>query len=186
MTPEQAQECAELICNAYPNTAGKMPVINAYAKQLAGYSYKFTAATLLELPSQRPGEFCPSISDIQDALVQRYVKHFWLAARTLAALVYQGRYLPGNDDHLAAWLDWYREKVNQGRDPERGIVLRCLREQIPPKQLLQQLHRPLPPREGGPMPPPERRDREGRVCAAVRFRDWNGLLAAAAPGQKGG
>lgn len=183
MNEQQAQECAELICNAYPNTAGKVAVINAYAKQLAPYTYKFTAATLLELPGKHEGQFCPSIQEIQTALVRRYVTLFWAEVRALAVRVYATRYLPGNAHHEQAWVTWYVEKVRGLLDPDRDAVLRCLRERETPRALLLRIHRPLGPRDGGPIPPPERKSRDSRLCAAVRFGDWKGLLGAVAGGE---
>ncbi len=184
MNPEQAQECAELICNSYPNTAGKTAVVNAYAKQLAAYSYKFTAATLLELPGKHQSQFCPSIPEIQDALIRRYVIHFWAAVKELASQEYAVRYQPGNDHHRSTWIDWYREKVNGANDPDKETVLRCLRERVTPRSLLEKIHRPLGPRPGGPMVPPERKSRHGSLCAAVKLGDWNGLLSTVTGGDR--
>lgn len=177
MNFDQGLECAELICSAYPNTAGRTAVINAYAKQLMTYPYEFTGPVLLELPGKHEGQFCPSIPEIQDALIRRYVLFYWAAVTVLAEREYALRYLPGNDDHRTTWLEWYRTKVNSGLNPERETVLRCLREEVIPSVYLERIHRPLGPREGGPIAPPVRKDREPKLCAAVRFGDWNGLLA---------
>lgn len=176
MNEEQAHECAVRICSAYPHTAGKEAVINAYAIQMLPYPYRFVFETLVELPGKHDSAFCPTMPEIVDAMTGRFVEHFRDAVRLQAEAVYPTRYLEGDDEHRARFVEWYCDKVPV---PNREMVVRCLRHDVPPIRYLQQVHTPLPPRDGGPLPPPERKDRDGRVCAAVRFGDWNGLLLAA-------
>lgn len=169
-----------MICSVYPNTAGKEGVIKAYSEQLAPFPFKFTGAVLSTLPAKHKSQFCPSIPEILDAMVEYYVESYRKSVTALALRVYPTRYIEGDDEHRASFVDWYRQRVNDGRDPDRETVLRALRDGVKPRGYLERIHRPLGPRDGGPIPTPVRKDREARVCAAVRFGDWAGLLAATA------
>lgn len=179
MTKDEALECAHMICSVYSNTAGKEGVLKAYSEQLAMFPFKFTGAVLAMLPAKHDSQFCPSIPEILDALVEYYVESYRKSVVALALRVYPARYVEGDDEHKASFVDWYKQRVNDGRDPDRETVLKLLRSGEKPRTYLERIHRPLGPREGGPIAPPARKDREPRVCAAVRFGDWKGLLAVA-------
>ncbi len=178
MNAQESVAAASLICSVYPNTAGRADVIDAYSTQLLPFPYEFTVRALIDLPGKHDTAFCPSIQEIHAALVSQFQTDFAAAVDVLAWEVYPTRYLEGDDEHRAHFVEWYRQRV--GPPPGRDILLHALRSNVTAAELLARLHRPLPPREGGPIPPPERKDRDGRVCAAVRFGDWNGLLLAAA------
>ena len=153
MTPEQAVECAEIITSLYPNTAGKTAVVNAYARQLAPFPYRFVGEVLSQFPSRYDGEFCPTVHEIFDALAWRYKALVNDAVRQEADRIYPLRYTTGDDEHRKHFVIIASAKCFQKLGTHECMA--ALRAGIRPSEYVEK-NKPsaLGPREGGPIDPP--------------------------------
>lgn len=159
MTPEQSIECAELITSVYPNTAGKTAVVNAYARQLAPYPYRFVGEVLTAMPARHEGDFCPSIHEIFDAMATRYQALVTDAVRQEAARVYPLRYNAGDTEHEQHFIVHAVTKCLAGVGAH--VCMRALLGGTRPVEYVDR-NKPsaLGPRDGGPIDPPHWANRD--------------------------
>lgn len=159
MTPEQSIECAEIITGVYPNTSGKTSVVNAYARQLVPYPYRFVGEVVTAMPARYEGEFCPTVREILDAMVDRYKRLVQTALHDEAKRVYLTRYNSGDANHEFGFVLQFAEHAGIG-DISDETALTGLRDGVRPADYVSRFCRcKIAPREGGPIdpPPPKRK-----------------------------
>lgn len=152
------REAASLICNVYPNTAGKPQVIEAYARQLAPYPYQLLGEVATLLPATHLSEFCPTIPDILGAMVGLYRSKIYTELTGHIARVYRTRYIAGDEKHERGFASKFREQAQLDTLDDRDL-LRAIRDHVRPiEYVVKHSKCRIEPRVGGPIQPPPKRE----------------------------